>query len=306
MGSRRAFTLIELLVVIGIIGVLVAILLPTLSKAQQIARRASCASNMRQVGIGLMFYANENKDYLPWAELTVISGTGSRSVVTWDDQLNRHLGVAVPEEELRSTHTPTRMKVLACPADQLDRIKTLLYTGPGEPQTRSYAMVRAFGIDTTRQRRFRGAGGQIATSDPINWTGITPSLFAKRSWYSDSSRKFLVVERPLKDNVLGGYGGFVDVPADQWTSYGDFEKQKGGTVHGKVWNYLCADGHVEGQTINQAIELPPLPAAAPVSRVGMYTSPLRQLRTTVLQYTNINVPILPGETPPSSLEQTGK
>jgi prepilin-type processing-associated H-X9-DG protein len=57
---------VELLVVIGIIALLIAILMPALSKARKQAAGTACMSNMRQLMIGTIMYANENKGYLPY------------------------------------------------------------------------------------------------------------------------------------------------------------------------------------------------------------------------------------------------
>ena len=63
--SRIAFTLVELLVVIGIIAVLISLLLPSLAKAREQAKRTACLSNLRQVHQAFLLYALDNRDQVP-------------------------------------------------------------------------------------------------------------------------------------------------------------------------------------------------------------------------------------------------
>lgn len=61
----RGFTLIELLVVIAIISILAAILFPVFARARESARRASCMSNLKQIGLGVMMYVQDYDEMYP-------------------------------------------------------------------------------------------------------------------------------------------------------------------------------------------------------------------------------------------------
>ena len=69
MGKPRGFTLIELLVVIAIIAILMAILMPALNRAREQGKRAACLSNLKQLTLSWIMYADENDD-------RIVSGDG--------------------------------------------------------------------------------------------------------------------------------------------------------------------------------------------------------------------------------------
>jgi prepilin-type N-terminal cleavage/methylation domain-containing protein/prepilin-type processing-associated H-X9-DG protein len=80
-AGRRAFTLIELLTVIAIIGILAAIIIPTVGKVRNTAQSARCLSNLRQIGQQITLYAGDNKGQLPDLRALTASGVTAPRIV---------------------------------------------------------------------------------------------------------------------------------------------------------------------------------------------------------------------------------
>ncbi|MBE6376007.1 MAG: DUF1559 domain-containing protein [Lentisphaerae bacterium] len=80
----NSFTLIELLVVIAIIAILAAILLPALNSARESGRNASCKSNMKQFGVGMNLYIDDNDGYFPNSSSTASAAKGQSPSGKWD------------------------------------------------------------------------------------------------------------------------------------------------------------------------------------------------------------------------------
>lgn len=87
--TRAAFTLVELLTVIAIIGILAGILVPVVGKVRNRARQSVCTTHLRQIGIGLQMYANDNKDRFPPVVDTSINGSSDWTKTGWYPQLIR-------------------------------------------------------------------------------------------------------------------------------------------------------------------------------------------------------------------------
>jgi prepilin-type N-terminal cleavage/methylation domain-containing protein/prepilin-type processing-associated H-X9-DG protein len=110
MKKGKGFTLIELLVVIAIIGILAAILLPALARAREAARRATCANNLKQMGLVFKMYSNEWDGSFPQLKTNHSEDGQPPCNAPSNASLFVH-GPAIYPEYL------TDVSVLACPSD---------------------------------------------------------------------------------------------------------------------------------------------------------------------------------------------
>ena len=131
---RRGFTLIELLVVIAIIGILAAILFPVFGRARENARRASCQSNLKQIGLGLMQYVQDNNERMPvgCADQGTVDGmcVAGRDVV-WMSAIQNYV---------KST------QVFTCPSADFEQADLVLSDSslPGYPPKVSYTSAGSY------------------------------------------------------------------------------------------------------------------------------------------------------------------
>lgn len=148
-----AFTLIELLVVIAIIAILAAMLLPALAKAKSKAHQATCISNLKQAGIALTLYVDDNNNYFPYVSVdakVIDPSDTSGSKLIW----TKFLGPYVPRRgnKLTSQESP----IFICPATSYRNLTTGIV--PVTDISRSYAC--------TGTMLGRTAGGGLTTSLP--------------------------------------------------------------------------------------------------------------------------------------------
>ncbi|MCC7491447.1 MAG: DUF1559 domain-containing protein [Fimbriimonadaceae bacterium] len=205
-ATARGFTLIELLVVIAIIAILAAILFPVFAKAREKARQSSCLSNVKQLGLAVLQYAQDYDEVYPISYQDVASGVGSAAQIplTWPNRIQTYI---------------KNTQLYACPSD--GRAPHVDFAGC-RPLKQSYAWNRYAGIDIPAWGYFN----QLSLG-----TVVAPA-------------QFLIFGDDSSDWLAAGYGGrFNTLDSPDWFDSLDTEVFAGRHHDGD--NLLLADGHVK-------------------------------------------------------------
>jgi len=233
----HGFTLVELLVVLAIIMLLLSLLLPALQEVREVARRATCASNMRQLGVGTNTYALDYRGYLPghdelvpnpsWGEFPfyAFNGTGG-----W-----RNLGLLYARGRpndygLTGYISTTNGQIYFCPSQDDPKHKAAFYNpwptfdfpwwaNEGVIRTSFSYNLRAANLDNSswqaHERRYQktsdlppdeiiltdlitGGADHVAHNDPVGFNTMKPDSSVRFVLDSDDA----ILEKVIELNVL--------------------------------------------------------------------------------------------------------
>ncbi len=221
--TRRptAFTLIELLVVIAIIAILAAILFPVFARARENARRASCQSNFKQIGLGIIQYTQDYDEHFPLSAvtqgLTANQATPTGVIVGWADAIQPYL---------------KSLQIYQCPSES-----TPISTDPNLPGYTDYWMNKNAGdgaqslpvLNNPTLTILVGEGGAPTAGTPnyhsnarYRGNGCGAAGDPTISGYQDRTQPVCTAGAGLATNLAGG-----------------------GIRHMDGGNYGFADGHVK-------------------------------------------------------------
>ncbi len=210
LSRRHGFTLIELLVVIAIIAILAAILFPVFARARENARRASCSSNLKQIGLGVLQYTQDYDEAFPLSVVS-INAPAANVPVGWADAIQPYL---------KST------QIYQCPSES-----NPANANPASPGYTDYWMNKNAGDGAQTLPVLNNPTLTIMFGDSQSTTG-GPLANSTARFRSNGCNGAGAAGATRFDPVCGGAGLATNLGG-------------GGIIHLEGANYGFADGHVK-------------------------------------------------------------
>ena len=231
------FTLIELLVVIAIIGVLMAVLLPSLNKARSLAKRISCRRNLKEVAFAWQMYIDDADGYFLLRKNAQNNYGGWKGLRSEPPRpLNRYLSID-PNDV-----TENGAKVFRCPADRggvpLENLRVPVFKNLGTSYLANFMLV---------------GDGKIAVGpDRFGPLHVEISARLRLSNLRDPGLNREEVDRPAKLLLLGDWGWFNEwrappAPRPGWKELAEWHDRA------EMFNMAFLDGHTEFLKIEKGI-----------------------------------------------------
>lgn len=206
--SRRGFTIIDILVSMSVIVVLISLLLPSLAAIRETTRKVVCASNVRQVGLGIMMYAQDTRDVIPYSRFAPNGATAQPK-----PGLTMKLRIVTPTEHFdglgrlfAADYLPAP-GVFYCPSHtaehRIDQFQNQWASLTGEIygnyQYRGAAPNGQTRLPSPAQRGFALVTDGLTQTDFNHKVGSNVLLAdMSLAWFEDQSKQFLA-QLPVKD-----------------------------------------------------------------------------------------------------------